>query len=313
MKRLALFLLFLFLCHPAYGNVHFESLANSKTKTLGTLGNGTIDVANVDKSNTKLLNRDIKDNTVDIYNIKSHKGLKGTLDTRLLTKKGRAEIANDIKKFTSFVKKISAKAPKKYRGQIDLQRVAYERLRNSGLSDKQASLTLQNPQLRSLLAVTDDIARLAKRHGGIRNVPDADLYALMKFTFGNAASSGKSVEFSDGAGKSIRVMVVPEGGATPGLSGVLDALEIKKLQQFKQVLETTLNDYGKNTGGDVAKINTLATVYVTAHLFFPTGILDLPGLKQFKLIARGAKELRSIKKIRGHNTYFLTIWNLRPH
>jgi len=97
------------------------------------------------------------------------------------------------------------------------------------------------------------------------------------------------------------------------LSGVLDALEIKKLQQFKQVLETTLNDYGKNTGGDVAKINTLATVYVTAHLFFPTGILDLPGLKQFKLIARGAKELRSLKKIRGHNTYFLTIWNLRPH
>ncbi|VVM20737.1 hypothetical protein BSPWISOXPB_945 [uncultured Gammaproteobacteria bacterium] len=81
---------------------------NSKTKVLATLGSGNIQIADIDqnnsksnsksKSNTKLLNRDIKDTEVNIYNIASHKGLKGEIDTRLLTKNGRIQIAKDIKK-----------------------------------------------------------------------------------------------------------------------------------------------------------------------------------------------------------------------
>ena len=75
---------------------------NAKTKVLATLGNGNIQIADINQSNskssTKLLNRDIKDTEVDIYNIASHKGLKGELDTRLLTKAGRVKIAEDIKK-----------------------------------------------------------------------------------------------------------------------------------------------------------------------------------------------------------------------
>jgi hypothetical protein len=45
-----------------------------------------------------MLNSDIANNTVDIYDIESHKGLKGELDTRLLTEKGRDKIAEDILK-----------------------------------------------------------------------------------------------------------------------------------------------------------------------------------------------------------------------
>ncbi|VVH66034.1 hypothetical protein BSPLISOX_2219, partial [uncultured Gammaproteobacteria bacterium] len=89
---------------------------NSKTKVLATLGSGNIQIADINQSNsksksnsnskskpkskssTKLLNRDIKDTEVDIYNIASHKGLKGEIDTRLLTKNGRIQIAKDIKK-----------------------------------------------------------------------------------------------------------------------------------------------------------------------------------------------------------------------
>jgi len=72
--------------------------SNSKTKTLGTLGEGNINVANVDDSNTRMLNRDINDNEVDIYNVESHKGLKGSLDTRLLTKNGLNDIAEDFER-----------------------------------------------------------------------------------------------------------------------------------------------------------------------------------------------------------------------
>jgi hypothetical protein len=48
------------------------------------------------KSSTKLLNRDIKDTEVNIYNIASHKGLKGEIDTRLLTKNGRIQIGSTV-------------------------------------------------------------------------------------------------------------------------------------------------------------------------------------------------------------------------
>ena len=58
---------------------------NEKTKTLATIGTGNINITNTDDSELKMLNRDIQDNEVDIYNIQSHKGLKVELDTRLLT------------------------------------------------------------------------------------------------------------------------------------------------------------------------------------------------------------------------------------
>ncbi|WP_321778179.1 hemagglutinin repeat-containing protein [Sulfurimonas sp.] len=71
---------------------------NSKTKTLATLGSGNIQIANKEDSDTKMLNRDASNNEVDIYNISSHKGLKGELDTRLLTKDGRNSIKEDLEK-----------------------------------------------------------------------------------------------------------------------------------------------------------------------------------------------------------------------
>lgn len=70
---------------------------NSKTKTLATLGSGSIEIGNQEQSETKMLNTDIANNTVDIYNISSHKGLKGELDTRLLTEDGRKEIKEDAR------------------------------------------------------------------------------------------------------------------------------------------------------------------------------------------------------------------------
>ncbi len=69
---------------------------NSKTKTLATLGNGNIQIINQKDSDIKMLNTDIANNTIDIYNLSSHKGLKGELDTRLLTEDGRNQIKDDI-------------------------------------------------------------------------------------------------------------------------------------------------------------------------------------------------------------------------
>jgi len=59
-----------------------------------------------------MLNRDVKDNTVDIYNIKSHQGLKGTLDTRLLTEDGRKSIKEDIERSKRGVQAIGDVATK---------------------------------------------------------------------------------------------------------------------------------------------------------------------------------------------------------
>jgi hypothetical protein len=69
---------------------------NSKTKVLATIGSGDIQIANKEDSNTKMLNTDVANNEVDIYNVESHKGLSGKLDTRLLTKNGQKKIKDDI-------------------------------------------------------------------------------------------------------------------------------------------------------------------------------------------------------------------------
>jgi len=267
------------------GDVNFEQGRKSGISR-ATIGKGVI-ITNSDISN---LNRDI----ARAQQIVKDKQTRVRVVIPIVDMK---QAKRDVKNFGAFLKKISAKAPKKYRGQIDLQRTAYQRLRADGLSDKQASLALQDPKFQSLLAVTDDIARLAMIHGGIHNVSDADLYALMKFTFGGAASPGVSIEFSGGAGRHVGVMVVPEGGATPGLGNVLDALEIKRLQQFKQVVEIALNDYGKNAGGDAAKINLLAAVYAGTEVLFPTSVLDVPGLKAFKSVAKLAGKLGPLKNL----------------
>ncbi|RLB10247.1 MAG: hypothetical protein DRG27_03475, partial [Deltaproteobacteria bacterium] len=84
---------------------------NSKIKTLATLGSGNIQVSNAEKSDTKMLNRDIENSTVDIYNINSHKGLKGELDTRLVTSDGRKEIAKDAKEFGKNIQTVAQGLP----------------------------------------------------------------------------------------------------------------------------------------------------------------------------------------------------------
>jgi filamentous hemagglutinin len=84
---------------------------NSKTKTLATLGSGNIQIADKENSDTKMLNTDIQNNTVDIYNISSHKGLKGELDTRLLTEDGREEVQQEYKDMDKNMKTIADTLP----------------------------------------------------------------------------------------------------------------------------------------------------------------------------------------------------------
>lgn len=56
-----------------------------------------------------MLNRDIANNEVDIYDVENHKGLKAEIDTRVFTEDGRKEIKEDIKvssKITDTIEKI---------------------------------------------------------------------------------------------------------------------------------------------------------------------------------------------------------------
>ena len=94
------------------GTIGKGSIEVARTKTLGTIGKGSIEVASVDKSNTKMLNRDINDNEISIYDIQSHKGLKGTVDTRMFTEKGRAEIKKEFKEFGKNMQTVANGVPK---------------------------------------------------------------------------------------------------------------------------------------------------------------------------------------------------------
>ena len=134
-----------------------NSKTNSKTKVLATLGQGNIQIADINQddanSSTTLLNRDITNNSVDIYNIKSHKGLKGELDTRLLTKSGRVKIAEDIKKsgmIASAIKQIiktDRTGVTDFFSEVDKLHKTDEAVKNKIANDPELAKTLTDPNL----------------------------------------------------------------------------------------------------------------------------------------------------------------------
>ena len=126
---------------------------NSKTKTLATLGNGNIQIGNKEDSDTKMLNTDIANNEVDIYNISSHKGLKGELDTRLLTENGRNQIAEDLLKSSMIVDTITQIVTNETVDVTDFfsntakENTTYEAVKEKIAQDPALAKALSNPDL----------------------------------------------------------------------------------------------------------------------------------------------------------------------
>ncbi len=127
--------------------------SHSKTKTLGTIGEGNIQVANIDESDTTLLNRDVTDNEVDIYAIESHKGLKGSLDTRFLTEQGRDQIAEDVLKSGMIVDTIKLIVTtdkvgiEDFFSETDKSHTTYETVKETIAKDPNLAAMLQDPNL----------------------------------------------------------------------------------------------------------------------------------------------------------------------
>jgi len=127
--------------------------SHSKTKTLATLGNGNVDVADKENSDIAMLNRDIADNEVDIYDIESHKGLKGSLDTRLLTESGRDQIAEDVMKSGMIANTIKLIATTDKIGvedffkETDKSNKTYEAVKEKVAKDPTLAAKLQDPNL----------------------------------------------------------------------------------------------------------------------------------------------------------------------
>jgi len=88
-----------------------NNTSHSKTKTLATIGSGNIQITDQENSDTQMLNRDIANNEVNIYDIESHQGLHGELDTRLVTQEGREEIAQEYKDMDKNMKTIADTLP----------------------------------------------------------------------------------------------------------------------------------------------------------------------------------------------------------
>ena len=126
---------------------------HSKTKTLATLGSGDIQVADTTDSDTAMLNRDIKDNTVDIYDISSHQGLSGELDTRLLTSDGRKQIAEDLLKSGMILNsvKLIVKSDKvgvtDFFNETDKSNKTYEAVKEKISSSPELAAALNDPNL----------------------------------------------------------------------------------------------------------------------------------------------------------------------
>ena len=86
-------------------NIQYSnSTGYSKTKTLATLGQGNITIANRDESTLERLNRDTTQTNKDIYNVDRQQGnIDLTIDTRLFSKDGQNSILEDIERNKRFI------------------------------------------------------------------------------------------------------------------------------------------------------------------------------------------------------------------
>jgi len=127
--------------------------SHSKTKTLGTIGSGSVVVGDAANSDTRMLNRDINDQTVDIYSVDSHKGMKGSIDARMLTEQGRDQIAEDLLKSEMILNTVKLIATTKKVGvqdffsETDKSNKTYEAVKQKIAESPELAAALQNKDL----------------------------------------------------------------------------------------------------------------------------------------------------------------------
>lgn len=109
--------------------------------------------ANLNEDETLTLNTDTANNEVDIYDISSHKGLKGELDTRLLTEDGRNQIAEDLLKTKMITDTIQQIATNETVGITDFfsnikkENTTYDAIKEKIAQDPTLAKALNNPEL----------------------------------------------------------------------------------------------------------------------------------------------------------------------
>ena len=130
-----------------------DDSADNKSKSLATIGEGEIVIRDIDRSDTRFLNNDIADTEVAIYEIDSHRGLSGELDTRLLSEAGRSEIAEDWLKTRMIGNTIKLIGTTKRVGitdffeETDKTHKTYEAIKQEIATDPLLAAMLQNPGL----------------------------------------------------------------------------------------------------------------------------------------------------------------------
>jgi hypothetical protein len=126
---------------------------SAKTRSLATLGNGDIQINDLDASDIRYLNSDIADTEVAIYDIESHQGLSAQIDTRLLSEVGRDKIVEDWLKTEMIGNAIKMVATNKTVGLADYfsettkYHETYEALKEAVASSPELAGLLQNPAI----------------------------------------------------------------------------------------------------------------------------------------------------------------------
>ena len=141
-----------------------RNLSYTLSKTLATLGNGNIEIANKENSDDMdRLNKDTTKPTKDLVDTSISSNIDASIDTRLFTADGREQIKSEIKyvinkldDFNRFVKdKISDELTSEQKEQIEqvgLKNSIIQALRKEGVSDEKINLLLNDENVRRLIS-----------------------------------------------------------------------------------------------------------------------------------------------------------------
>ena len=163
-----------------------------------------------------MLNTDIENTEVSIYDIESHQGLSGELDTRLLSDTGRAEISSNLdvikatsEEITNQVQAWTNQVPLNIKEQVGARlEHHYDDLILSGYDPEQINLLMQNPKMTEFLqyamALEDELAsnnvrilEVVDTNGKIVNGAPADDQLIITIPASDISKIPYKIRFSE--------------------------------------------------------------------------------------------------------------------
>ncbi len=286
---------------------------NSKTKTLSTIGAGTINIKDqTNSSDTTKLNRDTDNSKIDIYAVKRDVSVSAQVDTNLLTEQGRKKIKDDIitsSAITNAIEQIATTDKANvlnFFKETDKNVKVYEGIKKELAKNPQLAKQLQNPNLtpQQKQDMLQTIANTVKKSLGydtaqddVKIVSTTQTGANNQEFKGHYANNDKTY-INDKNNQDTDDLISTIAHET---QHNIDDQDNKHIPQ-----DQDQNDYADNFGDDVSFYTSNALDYTHDGTMAQTNNHIAPqSIQEYAMVSRNSMQFGGLDKDKGDNAIYL--------